>query len=298
MPPSTPPPTTNSSSGGGGNNPSSPTPSPRQLHTQRPRLRTSSSDSGYGSPGGGGGPRRTRFNSRDLKGNNSNNNNNNAMSEPPSYLELEDHLMPLEYGRSQKMLGSASFTIFLTTYASLLLLLQFTVSALFLATGFGSSGGDSDDHSSSNSNNIADDAAAHDGATTTAIASLCALLQSKITSWTATSAIHTLLTLVYIHWLKGSFLLDEQGELGAMTAWEQLEAVPHQNVAVRRTLLTVPTVLAYTACVTSQFDPTTCLINVVLWIVAMAGKLPFMNGVRLFGINRTVGIDDLPRKMK
>ena len=81
----------------------------------------------------------------------------------------------------------------------------------------------------------------------------------------------------------------------------QLEAVPHaqNNVAVRRTLLTVPTVLAYTACVTSHFDPLTCFINVVLWSIAMLAKLPFMNGVRLFGINRTAGIDDcVPRSKK
>ena len=122
-----------------------------------------------------------------------------------------------------------------------------------------------------------------------------------MTTWTVTNAAHLLVTIIYIHWLKGSFLLDEQGELNAMTTWEQLEAVPYakNNVAVRRTLLTVPTVLAYTACVTSHFDPVTCFINVVLWSIAMLAKLPFMNGVRLFGINRTAGIDDcVPRSKK
>ena len=33
-------------------------------------------------------------------------------------------------------------------------------------------------------------------------------------------------------------------------------------------------------------------INVGVWSVVMIPKLPFMNGVRLFGINRTAGIDD------
>jgi uncharacterized protein YqhQ len=34
------------------------------------------------------------------------------------------------------------------------------------------------------------------------------------------------------------------------------------------------------------------LVNVGVWAVVMLPKMPFMNGVRLFGINRTIGIDD------
>ena len=34
------------------------------------------------------------------------------------------------------------------------------------------------------------------------------------------------------------------------------------------------------------------LVNVTVWAVVMLPKMPFMNGVRLFGINRTIGIDD------
>jgi len=207
------------------------------------------------------GPRgRTRFNSREF--------NVDSISERgDTIFELEQHqdnLMPLECWKSNKM-TSVSYTVFLTTYVALVLGVQLGVSTIFLATEFGSDGSSP--------------------------------WKSKLTSWTVTNAIHLLVTVVYIHWLKGSFLLvDEQGELNAMTAWEQLEAQPNERVAVRRTLLTVPTVLAYTACVTCHFEPATCLLNVVLWSIAMLAKLPFMNGVRIFGINRTAGIDDFSSK--
>lgn len=111
-------------------------------------------------------------------------------------------------------------------------------------------------------------------------------------SWTVTNAAHCLLTTVYLHWLKGS-LFDEQGEMAAMTLWEQLEGRPN-TVVVRRTLGVVPTLLCYAACHFSQYDGRVCLWNVILWTIHVAGKLPFMNGVRIFGINRTTGIDDVP----
>jgi hypothetical protein len=98
--------------------------------------------------------------------------------------------------------------------------------------------------------------------------------------------------LLYLHWLKGSYLLDEQGELNAMTVWEQLEATNESTTHMRRILLIVPTCLAYMACLASKFQPTICTINIIFWSISMFAKLPQMNGVRLFGINRTAGIDD------
>jgi hypothetical protein len=109
-------------------------------------------------------------------------------------------------------------------------------------------------------------------------------------SWTVTNAIHFVFTLIYVHWLKGS-LYDEQGEMNALTVWEQLEATQGTK-PVRQVLLIVPTVLTYTACLSAQYDTKVVSANIVLWIVAIAAKLPFMNGVRIFGINRTAGIDD------
>jgi hypothetical protein len=105
-----------------------------------------------------------------------------------------------------------------------------------------------------------------------------------------TNAIHFLITLVYVHWLKGS-LYDEQGEMNALTVWEQLEATQGTK-PVRQVLLIVPTVLTWAACWAAQYDTNTSLLNIILWLVSIAAKLPFMNGVRIFGINRTAGIDD------
>ena len=109
-------------------------------------------------------------------------------------------------------------------------------------------------------------------------------------SWTVTNAAHCLLSTIYLHWLKGS-VFDEQGEMSAMTLWEQLEGRDHTRV-VKRALSIVPTVLCYAACQFSNYEYNVCAVNIVLWFIHMSAKLPIMNGVRIFGINRTQGIDD------
>jgi ORMDL family len=53
-----------------------------------------------------------------------------------------------------------------------------------------------------------------------------------------------------------------------------------------------PTVLYYIACWMHNFDKAVCIVNGAFWTIAMVPKLPMMNGVRLFGINRTAGIDE------
>ena len=109
-------------------------------------------------------------------------------------------------------------------------------------------------------------------------------------TWTCTNVVHTVVTLVYIHWLKGS-LYDDSGEMDALTLWEQLEATPHTR-AIRETLMVIPCFLTWLACHASNYGRWACVINGICWVISMLAKLPFMNGVRLFGINRTAGIDD------
>ena len=273
--------------------------SPRQLHTPVRRVRTSSSDSDKSSGSGSQQPpppasshRRTRFNSRDHAVNSS---RDEFLFD--NYDNDNGSLMPLECQRSQKLL-SVSFWVFLSIYVSLIVAVQlFIGTTLFLATaqyGGGGGGGDTTYQQPSDDSSFTPPS--------TASAWLYYYASQKLTSWTLTNAVHLLVTMVYIHWLKGSFLLvDEQGELNAMTAWEQLEAVPDQDRAaavaqVKSALLTVPTLLTYMACVGCHFDPVTCGVNVLLWSIAMLAKLPWMNGVRIFGINRTAGIDDYHRK--
>lgn len=293
-------------------------------------------------------PHRTRFNSKDFITTTSNHHQQQQAAhgqqqqhEQYTIAPEENTYVPLECLRNQKLL-SVSFTIFLTTYIAFVLLIQFMVSIWFLESTTESFPPQDRTSSTTTTTNTMN---------TTALWSFLSLSnpvawQSKLTTWTITNAIHLLLTIVYIHWLKGSFLLvDEQGELNGMTVWEQLEATAsvtttstaatssnansrstasflhstttnssynnnnnnnkllyptdHNNnnnnswaLAVRRTLFTVPTVLAYTACVSCQFDSFTCTMNILLWSIAIMAKLPFMNGVRIFGINRTAGIDD------
>mmetsp|Transcript_28063 Transcript_28063/g.31537 ORF Transcript_28063/g.31537 Transcript_28063/m.31537 type:complete len:289 (-) Transcript_28063:98-964(-) len=109
-------------------------------------------------------------------------------------------------------------------------------------------------------------------------------------SWTVTNAIHCIVTTIYVHWSKGS-MFDEHGELAGMTLWEQIEGRSN-TLMVKRTLAIVPTLLCYAACHFSEYSYVVCFANVVLWIISMMGKLPIMNGVRIFGINQTTGIDD------
>lgn len=108
-------------------------------------------------------------------------------------------------------------------------------------------------------------------------------------SWTITNAVHCLLTTIYLHWLKGS-LFDEQGEMAGMTLWEQLEGRSHTS-SLKRLLTAVPTLLCYAACHFSEYATAICVCNIILWAIQVAGKLPFMNGVRILGINRTTGME-------
>mmetsp|Transcript_86171 Transcript_86171/g.248837 ORF Transcript_86171/g.248837 Transcript_86171/m.248837 type:complete len:248 (-) Transcript_86171:135-878(-) len=109
-------------------------------------------------------------------------------------------------------------------------------------------------------------------------------------SWTVTNAIHCLVSLICLHWSKGSYF-DDQGEMAAMTLWEQLEGRP-KTVHIKRFLTIVPTLLCYAACSFSNYEYNACVINGILWTIHVLAKLPVMNGVRIFGINRTTGIDD------
>jgi hypothetical protein len=115
-------------------------------------------------------------------------------------------------------------------------------------------------------------------------------------SWTLTSGVHLVLSIVYLHWLKGS-LFDEQGEMAALTLWEQLEGRPKTSWT-KRVLTIVPTLLCYASCHFSNYDRKLCMINILFWIACVMGKLPIMNGVRILGINRTAGIDDAYAKGK
>jgi hypothetical protein len=135
-------------------------------------------------------------------------------------------------------------------------------------------------------------------------------------AWTLTNIVHVLVTLIYLHWIKGNpadYMDGTQGEMNAMTLWEQIVSAPsihlHDSPSVmlrkgqvmidggatgsgRDVLVVVPTLLALASCYVANFESIYAIPNVILWAVVMLPKMPFMNGVRIFGINRTIGIDD------
>jgi hypothetical protein len=113
-------------------------------------------------------------------------------------------------------------------------------------------------------------------------------------AWTVSHTIHFLVSMLYIHWIKGSPNFYEQGEMNGMTTWEQLESTKDTSNA-KRALFLVPTVLCYLACHFADYDLDVVLWNVGVWCVCILYKLPCMNGVRVLGINRTTGIDDFYR---
>jgi hypothetical protein len=197
---------------------------------------------------------RKRFNSRDMQQSYSN-----------QYTTEMNNLLPLE--RSHYILAqNVSFVVFFSTYLTLIAILQL-VSASIMSTA------------TNVSITLFDPLTQY----------LYVLLSS---TWTITNGLHCLLTLLCLHWFKGSALIDEQGELNGMTIWEQLEATCESSTYMRRTFIIMPIGLAYIACLVNKFQPTTCTINLIFLSIIMFAKLPQMNGVRLFGINRTAGIDD------
>eukprot|EP00559_Dactyliosolen_fragilissimus_P003564 CAMPEP_0184864140 /NCGR_PEP_ID=MMETSP0580-20130426/13949_1 /TAXON_ID=1118495 /ORGANISM="Dactyliosolen fragilissimus" /LENGTH=116 /DNA_ID=CAMNT_0027362807 /DNA_START=487 /DNA_END=837 /DNA_ORIENTATION=- len=114
--------------------------------------------------------------------------------------------------------------------------------------------------------------------------------------------------MVYLHWIKGSPDFYGQGELNAMTWWEQISSAPPSDedgsrrgggggIANAQTVLfIVPTILCHLACHFCAYDKTLSAVNVFVWAICVIAKLELMNGVRLLGINSTTGIDDDMRK--
>ncbi|KAL7528194.1 hypothetical protein ACHAXR_002320 [Thalassiosira sp. AJA248-18] len=147
-------------------------------------------------------------------------------------------------------------------------------------------------------------------------------------AWTMTNVAHGMVSMVYLHWIKGNpadYMDGTQGEMNAMTCWEQIVSKPaihmhdttsktttvHTNMespgrgslresmtcAIKKlrsrdVLCVIPTLLAHASCHVAKYEFEYAMINVGVWAVVMLPKMPFMNGVRILGINRTAGIDD------
>lgn len=146
-------------------------------------------------------------------------------------------------------------------------------------------------------------------------------------AWAITNAAHGMASMIYLHWIKGNpadYMDGTQGEMNAMTTWEQIVSKPAIHImhnttsktvhhmidspsrvglresmtwAVKKlrsrdVLCVVPTLLAHASCHVANYEFEYAVMNVGVWAVVMIPKMPFMNGVRIMGINRTAGIDD------
>lgn len=130
-----------------------------------------------------------------------------------------------------------------------------------------------------------------------------------------TNVAHALVSMVYLHWIKGNpadYMDGTQGEMNGMTTWEQIVSKPRtilhpkqrkrsfqsrvtlaiKKLRSRDVLCVVPTLLAHASCHIAKYQFEYVVINVGVWFIVMIPKMPMMNGVRLLGINRTAGIDD------
>ena len=108
--------------------------------------------------------------------------------------------------------------------------------------------------------------------------------------WTTLNLFHGLSTFLLMHWIKGSPDQASQGEYNSATFWEQLG--DDGWTTTKRFCTLIPTVLCLVTLVVSDYAPAHMWLNVPCWLLCITPKLPMMNKVRLFGLNKTPGIDD------
>ena len=102
--------------------------------------------------------------------------------------------------------------------------------------------------------------------------------------WTITNIVHSIITFVFMHWVKGSPLESSyypQGKYDKLTFWEQLDE-QRQFTPTRKVFTLIPIILF---CISSYTAYDELLINLIFAAVVIAPKLPYFHGVRLFGVN-------------
>lgn len=91
---------------------------------------------------------------------------------------------------------------------------------------------------------------------------------------------------ICFHWLIGSpFGSTNQGEYSNLTLWEQLDD-GEQFTSSKKFLTLFPIILFLLSIHYTHYDLVTFAINLAVLIVVLIAKLPIMDKVRLFGINK------------
>ncbi|TMW62906.1 hypothetical protein Poli38472_005524 [Pythium oligandrum] len=121
------------------------------------------------------------------------------------------------------------------------------------------------------------------------------LFVPPVEAWTYVSVIHGVVSFAIMHWIKGS--PDESNAMGdyrELTFYEQIDEGRPWS-ANKKFLMLVPTALFMFASVATDYDLKHLLINFPIWATLILAKLPELDRVRIFGINSTVGIDDVKK---
>jgi hypothetical protein len=107
-------------------------------------------------------------------------------------------------------------------------------------------------------------------------------------SWTMTNLFYNMASFIIFHWLVGTpfedIVQDEQ-QSKYLTLWEQIDR-GEQYTPTKKFLTTLPIVLFLLSVHYSNYDLVTFSVNFLSVSVNLIGKMPFMDKVRLFGINK------------
>jgi len=108
-------------------------------------------------------------------------------------------------------------------------------------------------------------------------------------AWTFVNVGHAVVTFFAFHWIKGSpFVTMWNQDWDSLTWWEQLD-FRKQATPNRKFCMVVVFSLFLMAYETTPFDRTYLfihLINLIAFVVMVIAKLPAMDKVRIFGINK------------
>eukprot|EP00750_Incisomonas_marina_P017341 INCI20252.1.p2 GENE.INCI20252.1~~INCI20252.1.p2 ORF type:complete len:158 (-),score=22.17 INCI20252.1:480-953(-) len=104
-------------------------------------------------------------------------------------------------------------------------------------------------------------------------------------AWNYTFYAHCLIQFYVMHWIKGTMDASDQGRFMDQTWWEQIDGgIPWTST--RKFLVCLNIVLFLVVSKETSYDETHMLINGVLCSILTVAKLPEMQGVRIFGINK------------
>lgn len=108
------------------------------------------------------------------------------------------------------------------------------------------------------------------------------------TSWTLTNLFYNMASFIIFHWLIGTPFADcsQTGhEVYSLTLWEQID-LGEQFTPTRKFLTAIPVVLFLLSTHYSNFDAVSFSVNFFSVLINLLAKMPVMDRVRLFGINK------------